>query len=113
MYAYQHLTRAQLRELRIELEHELAWLDRATNAEEEQDYSAPAPSDEDDASGHGGLAVALDGHTRTRSVQVKDALHRMANGEYGGCIRCGANIPYGRLMVLPEAAQCVSCGAIS
>lgn len=89
MYAYQHLTRAQLRELRIELEHELAWLDRATNAEEEQDYSAPAPSDEDDASGHGGLAVALDGHTRTHSVQVKDALHRMANGEYGGCIRCG------------------------
>lgn len=50
MYAYQHLTRAQLRELRIELEHELAWLDRATNAEEVQDYSAPAPSDEDDAS---------------------------------------------------------------
>jgi RNA polymerase-binding transcription factor DksA len=113
MYAYQHLTRAQLRELRIALEHELAWLDRATSFEEEEDYAAPAASDDDDASGHGGLAVALDGHTRTRRVQVKDALHRMASGEYGGCKRCGANIPYGRLMVLPEAAHCVNCGAAS
>lgn len=112
MYAYQHLTRAQLRELRIELEQELAWLDRATSFEDAHDYAPPAASD-DDVSGHGGLAVALDGHTRTRRAQVNDALHRMASGAYGGCIRCGANIPYGRLIVMPEAAHCVTCGALS
>jgi RNA polymerase-binding transcription factor DksA len=113
MYAYQHLTRAQLRALRIELEQELAWLDRATLAEEAQDFAAPAASRDEDVSGHGGLAVALDGHTRTRQVEVRDALHRMASGEYGACVRCGANIPYGRLTVMPEAAHCMTCGAAS
>lgn len=113
MHSYQHLTRAQLRELRIELEHELAWLDRAANFDDSEDIGAPASSDEDDATGHGGLAVALDGRTRTRHAEVSDALHRMANGEYGSCVRCGANIPFGRLVVLPEAAHCVSCGTAS
>ena len=113
MYAYQHLTRAQLRELRIELEHELAWLDRAANLDQEQNVGTPVPSDEDDPTGHGGLAVALHGHTRTRRAQVADALHRMATGEYGSCTRCGVHIPYGRLTALPEAAHCMSCGAIS
>lgn len=113
MYAYQHLTRAQLRELRIELEHELAWLDRAANNDREHDVAIPFSSDDDDPTGHGGLAVALNGHTRTRRAQVADALHRMANGEYGSCTRCGVHIPYGRLIVLPEAAHCMSCGAAS
>jgi DnaK suppressor protein len=113
MYAYQHLTRAQLRDLRIELEHELAWLDRAANLHQEQNVVTPDPSDEDDPTGHGGLAVALHGHTRTRRAQVMDALHRMAIGEYGSCTRCGVHIPYGRLIALPEAARCMSCGAAS
>ena len=113
MSTYQHLTPARLRELRIELEHELAWLDRATNMESEEDFDASRPSEEDDASGHGGLAVALHGHTRTRHVEVTDALERMANGEYGNCARCSSAIPYERLLVVPEAAHCVSCGAAS
>jgi DnaK suppressor protein len=113
MYVHQHLTRAQLRDLRIELEQELAWLDRALARDEERALAALGTSDEDDPTGHGGLAVALDGRTRTRRAHVADALHRMMNDEYGSCIRCGADIPYGRLVVLPEAAHCLGCGTQS
>lgn len=113
MSAYQHLTRAQLRQLRIDLEHELAWLDRATSIGSEEQFAASRPSDEDDASGHGGLAVALHDHTRTRHLEVTHALERIENGEYGSCARCDSAIPYERLFVMPEAAHCVSCGGLS
>jgi len=112
MPAHQHLTRAQLRRLRVELEHELAWLERATRLEREHDAGVPRYS-EDDSTGHGGLAVALDSHARTRRAEVRHALERMSTGAYGDCGRCGGAIPYDRLLVVPEAAHCISCGAFS
>lgn len=111
MSAYHHLTAAQLRELRIALEHELAWLERATSAGYGSEFDARTASHDDDVTGNGGVAVALYGHTRTRHAEVTDALHRIADGEYGSCMRCDGDIPYGRLLVMPEAAHCISCGA--
>jgi RNA polymerase-binding transcription factor DksA len=32
-----------------------------------------------------------------------------AAGEYGLCARCGGLIPFGRLLVMPESAECGSC----
>ena len=111
MSAHHHLTLAQLRELRIALEHELAWLERAIRTENAGEFNARSASANNNVTGNGGVAVALHGHTRTRHAEVRNALDRIANGEYGSCMRCGGDIPYGRLLVMPEAAHCVSCGA--
>ena len=42
---------------------------------------------------------------------VLDAMQRIRDGRYGRCTRCGAGIPFGRLIVLPESDHCVGCGA--
>jgi len=41
--------------------------------------------------------------------QVKAALQRIAEGDYGLCSRCGKPIPPRRLEVLPWAVYCVPC----
>jgi RNA polymerase-binding transcription factor DksA len=40
---------------------------------------------------------------------VAAALTRLDAGEYGACMRCGEPIPYGRLLVMPEATHCLRC----
>ncbi|MBK6487860.1 MAG: TraR/DksA C4-type zinc finger protein [Gemmatimonadetes bacterium] len=35
----------------------------------------------------------------------------MDEGRYGGCATCGGALPYGRLLVMPEARTCAACGA--
>lgn len=109
MHTYRNLTSAQRRKLRIELEHELAWLDRAANLADDRYGEMEA----DEAGDHGGLAVALNTRTRTRRAEVLDALERMDTGAYGRCVGCGNHLPVGRLIALPEAAHCVSCGPVS
>jgi DnaK suppressor protein len=41
--------------------------------------------------------------------QVKAALQRIDDGDYGLCDRCGEPIPPRRLQVLPWATYCVPC----
>ena len=60
------------------------------NADREVDF---AQSDRD--------AVAL--------AEVDAALHRLANGVYGLCTDCGAEIPLARLRLAPQAPRCVAC----
>ena len=43
--------------------------------------------------------------------QIKAALKRIAEGTYGVCAQCGADIEPKRLMALPTAARCISCAA--
>ena len=40
---------------------------------------------------------------------VHRALARIANGTYGECVRCGADISQQRLEARPEAALCIEC----
>ncbi|MBI9095948.1 MAG: TraR/DksA C4-type zinc finger protein [Sphaerochaeta sp.] len=42
-------------------------------------------------------------------VRLENALKRLDEGTYGICIRCGEDIPLGRLEHVPEALMCVSC----
>jgi RNA polymerase-binding protein DksA len=37
------------------------------------------------------------------------ALDRIATGKYGYCLRCGSQIPSGRLEAVPEAELCLDC----
>jgi DnaK suppressor protein len=40
---------------------------------------------------------------------LEQALKRLNKNEYGICKHCGAEIPYGRLMMMPETDSCVEC----
>lgn len=42
-------------------------------------------------------------------AQVDAAIERLHAGTYGRCIRCGRDIPVGRLEALPWAAHCIDC----
>jgi DnaK suppressor protein len=41
--------------------------------------------------------------------QVEAALARLADGTFGGCLRCGRPIAPERLEALPWAAYCIEC----
>lgn len=102
------LTPAQIRELESELRLELAALDRrlANELDDLVDDAVPTPHFVD-----GGTSAASVRTTDTvaRHDVVAAALARLAAGEYGTCSSCGSPIPYGRLIAMPEATQCLSC----
>ena len=41
--------------------------------------------------------------------ELEAALKRLAEGTYGLCLDCGADIPFERLSAQPGAARCVEC----
>jgi len=41
--------------------------------------------------------------------QLQAALRRIAEGTYGVCVQCGADIDPKRLEALPIATRCISC----
>jgi len=43
--------------------------------------------------------------------RTREALDRMADGEYGYCLECGELIVEGRLSIDPAATMCVKCAA--
>jgi DnaK suppressor protein len=103
------LTAAQLRELEAELLRERARMERALAA----DGPSPAagglsvqapPNDE------GGFGVALEARAHGRYEAIVEALERMRTGSYGHCMGCQEPVPYGRLIVMPEARHCIACG---
>jgi DnaK suppressor protein len=106
------LTRRQLTDLRADLLSERARLERSLSAELEtgestvMGFGPRALADAD-----GGVALALETRTHARYAATLDALTRLAAGTYGICVSCKNRIPYGRLVVMPEAARCVACGA--
>lgn len=40
---------------------------------------------------------------------VSRALLRLREGRYGACVGCGADIPFSRLQVAPQATRCLAC----
>ncbi|MFC6023695.1 TraR/DksA family transcriptional regulator [Plantactinospora solaniradicis] len=53
--------------------------------------------------------TALIGSARQALADSARALRRMAEGSYGTCERCTADIPLERLEILPHARFCVPC----
>ncbi|MDZ7794370.1 MAG: TraR/DksA C4-type zinc finger protein [Spirochaetia bacterium] len=43
--------------------------------------------------------------------KLHNALARMNKGTYGTCLKCGSEIPFGRLRLVPEALVCVPCSS--
>lgn len=56
------------------------------------------------------MAKNLRDRERTRLALIQEALARLEAGSYGRCTGCGAEIPYGRLLVFPETPTCQGCG---
>ena len=112
------LTPSQLRELEAELRRERARLERSLVGGASRDALA------DDAAAVGlggpqapqtsdaglGPAVAFESRAHARQAAIVDALDRLERGDYGRCASCGERIPYGRLLVMPEAEHCITCG---
>ncbi|MBU1361545.1 MAG: TraR/DksA family transcriptional regulator [Gammaproteobacteria bacterium] len=46
---------------------------------------------------------------RTRLQDIESALQRIAEGRYGVCIDCDADIPRDRLLAQPTAIRCAGC----
>lgn len=53
--------------------------------------------------------LALRDKAEKELVLVDAALARIDAGTFGRCLRCGAEIPSGRLEALPWAAYCIAC----
>lgn len=88
------LTMAEIRLLVSEMNSERARLDRSLIISS------------DDRSGG---AVAVQSHAAARREALVAALERVRDDAYGVCERCGKNIPFGRLLVMPEVTHCVGC----
>jgi RNA polymerase-binding transcription factor DksA len=53
----------------------------------------------------------LDEEGRAELAAIEAALQRLAEGTYGTCSTCGAEIPEGRLHAVPWTTTCVLCAA--
>jgi DnaK suppressor protein len=55
--------------------------------------------------------IALRNNAQELLAQVEAALHRLDEGAYGLCARCGREIATERLDALPSATFCITCQA--
>lgn len=97
---YEARLRKRLAELEARLDHI------------EHDLDAPPPADwEDRATEREGDEVleSLGASGALEIRQIKAALQRVAEGEYGWCVSCGAAISAERLNVVPHAPLCAAC----
>ncbi len=112
------LTASELAELRTELERELARIVRSMQTS--RDAARPVQLDQTsvgrlsrmDAIQNQHMSADLHSRQEARHALIVDALDRIAQGTYGRCLRCGTNIPFGRLIVFPEARTCAACSAV-
>jgi DnaK suppressor protein len=103
-------TPSQLRELRSGMEGDFARLIRsmtnrqAVHAYPDDDAWNPEQSESDK------LDAVLHERAQARLTQITAAFRRFDTGAYGVCARCGDRISFNRLMVMPEATLCMTCG---
>ncbi|PAV27429.1 TraR/DksA family transcriptional regulator [Tamilnaduibacter salinus] len=55
------------------------------------------------------MAIANENQYKRELQQVRAALRRMDEDDYGFCDECGEDIPYPRLSVKPEVTLCLNC----
>ncbi|MEO6446029.1 MAG: TraR/DksA family transcriptional regulator [Gemmatimonadaceae bacterium] len=110
------LSPSQLAELRAELERELARLHRSMPSTEQAaetvhlDQACVGRLTRMEAIASQEMARALHEREQALELRIVDALQRLDEGTYGACATCGLPIPYGRLLVMPEARTCATCG---
>ena len=113
MNTARRLAQAQLRDLEDELRTERTRLERSIAMRKGADDAAPTMANVfgGGTEAKGGLAIALETRIVDQHEMIDSALRRLEAGTYGVCVSCHNPIPYGRLLVMPEATYCVGCGA--
>ena len=72
------------------------------------------PTDKEELGSDNGeqeLTLTLLGSDEDILDQVEAAIHRIENGDYGWCEKCGEAIPKNRLDAIPYAADCERCAS--
>jgi DnaK suppressor protein len=102
----------RLERLRREVTSALQQRDLAADAEERSDgHHHPAEAATDAELRERELREQL--RWRERETRLRAALAAIDAGTYGICVDCGAEIPEGRLRVLPDSVRCVPCQRIA
>ncbi len=70
----------------------------------DEDWAEQATQRENDE-----VLESLHQQTLQEIEQIKQALHRIEQGSYGNCARCGKQIAAERLEILPYATTCTEC----
>ncbi len=115
-----HLTTGQRAWLESTLQQRQRQLDRRlaehhgglSRAEHAHEVLAQDGDDAPQRDGERELDLALSDRETQELGAVSQALLRLRAGEaggYGTCGDCGAEIPFDRLLVEPEALRCVAC----
>jgi len=112
-----HLGAGQRALLQTELEMRQRRLDQALNVRHEgssrvEHARALLAQDEDGTSAHAmdrEVDMALSDLDIAELGAVSRALARLREGDYGLCADCGAEIPFDRLKIEPQAERCVPC----
>ncbi|MEX2182162.1 MAG: TraR/DksA C4-type zinc finger protein [Gemmatimonadaceae bacterium] len=109
------LTPSQLAELRAELETELGRLRRSMRISEATagpvalDQTAVGRLSRMDAIQSQAMQKGLHERELGRLGALESAVRRLDDGTFGFCDGCGVPIPFGRLLVMPEARHCTAC----
>lgn len=110
-----HLTEAQTTELRLELERQLARLEKSMKVTDEAmrtvelDQTAVGRLSRMDSLQNQSLSKGLHEREVVRLSQILQAIGRIEDGSYGRCTACSGPIPFERLFVFPEAPECARC----
>lgn len=110
-----HLSRAQLDELRWELERQLRRLRKSMKVTDEAlqtvklDQTSVGRLSRIASLQNQSLSKGLREREVVRLSQIRDALERICTGGYGVCVVCASAIPFERLYVFPEAPECAEC----
>ncbi len=85
-------------------------IDRAEIIEDDLRHPLDADSEEQAVDLADDEALAgVDDVLRKEIADTRNALGRIANGTYGTCANCGAEISENRLEALPTATLCINC----
>jgi len=95
---------AWLRARRAELVAEIAMIGDQLDDEPPKDWEDRASERQGDE-----VLEAMGAHDHAELRQIDAALARVAEGEYGFCVKCGAEIGTQRLEALPATPFCVTC----
>jgi DnaK suppressor protein len=112
-----HLSASQLEELRSELERQLSKLQRSMRTTNramkpvQLDQSSVGRLSRIDNLQTQELTAGLQAREQAKLGQILEALKRMEVGTYGTCVICGEPVAFERLLVFPEAPNCVDCTA--
>lgn len=97
--------RARVEELlRAETERRSVLSDSA-----DQERYGNHPADEGGETFEKEKSLAIQGNLEVILDEIDQALRKFETGTYGRCDECGAEIPYERLEVRPQATLCIEC----